>query len=157
MHCDSLLAVTRKAHLKPASSSRHRIPPKPACSRLSVVSDNKLIEGIATLGVVDSEETLSHMSTHVIKAYAGVSKKGYAPYNPRKRNQDALLMDEHKPSGTIILGVFDGHGEAGDLVSHYFSERIAGRLVANPRFSVDPGAAMRDELDKLEKMLLAGA
>jgi hypothetical protein len=40
-----------------------------------------------------------------------VSKKGYAPYNPRKRNQDALTMEEHRPTGTLLFGVFDGHGE----------------------------------------------
>lgn len=125
--------------------------------RLSVVSDNKLIEGIATIGASDAEETLSHMGEHVVKAYAGVSKKGYAPYNPRKRNQDAILMEEHKSTGTIIFGVFDGHGEAGDLVSHYFSERIPSRLVANPKFASDPGTAMADDLDRLEKQLLAGA
>jgi serine/threonine protein phosphatase PrpC len=125
--------------------------------RLSVVSDNKLIEGIATIGTVEHEETLAHMGVHVVKAYAGVSKKGYAPYNPRKRNQDALMMEEHKPSGAIIFGVYDGHGEAGDLVSHYFTERMPARLVNNPRWVSDPGAAMRDEVDKLEKQLLSDA
>jgi hypothetical protein len=124
--------------------------------RLSVVSDNKLIEGIATLGTVDHEETLSHMGEHVVRTYAGLSKKGYAPYNPRKRNQDAILMEEHKPTGTLIFGVFDGHGEAGDLVSHYFTERLPSRVVAHPRFSTDPGVAMADEIDRLEKALLAG-
>ena len=43
--------------------------------RLSVVSDNKLIEGIATLGVDDERKTEEHHPEHVIKMYAGVSKK----------------------------------------------------------------------------------
>ena len=43
--------------------------------RLSVVSDNKLIEGIATLGVHDETKTEEHRPEHVIKMYAGVSKK----------------------------------------------------------------------------------
>ncbi len=127
------------------------------CSRLSVVSDNKLVEGIATLGAVDAEEALSAMGEHVVKAYAGVSKKGYAPYNPRKRNQDSIMMEEHKSTGTLIYGVFDGHGEAGDLVSHYFADRFPSRVIANPHFASDTGAAMREELDRLEKTLLAGA
>jgi hypothetical protein len=66
-------------------------------------------------------------------------------------------MEEHKPSGTMIFGVFDGHGEAGDLVSHFFTDRLASRLVAHPRFLTDVAAALRDELDRLEKQLLAGA
>ncbi len=121
------------------------------------MSDNKLVEGIATLGLGgEGEETASRMGDHVIKTFAGVSKKGYAPYNPRKRNQDSILMEEHKATGTLIFGVFDGHGEAGDLVSHYFTERIPSRLAANPRFASDTGAAMAEDLDRLEKQLLAG-
>jgi serine/threonine protein phosphatase PrpC len=125
--------------------------------RLSVVSDNKLIEGIATIGAVDSEDTIVKASDTVVKAYAGVSKKGYAPYNPRKRNQDALLMEEHRPSGSIIFGVFDGHGEAGDLVSHYFSERMTSRLVAHPRWMSNPGQSLAEEVHTLESALLADA
>jgi len=125
--------------------------------RLSVVSDNKLIEGIATIGAVESEETLARAPETVVKSYAGLSKKGYAPYNPRKRNQDAILMEEHAASGTLIFGVFDGHGEAGDLVSHYFTDRITGRIVKHPKWAADPGVAIAEELHTLEQALLAGA
>lgn len=125
--------------------------------RLSIVSDNKLIEGIATLGTVDAEEArVKAASTCAIRTYAGLSKKGYAPYNPRKRNQDALLMDEHAPTGSFIFGVFDGHGEAGDLVSHYFTERLTSRVVAHPKWITDPGACLIDEVHNLEACLLAG-
>lgn len=123
---------------------------------MSVVSDNKLIEGIATIGQRDDEEVTSASAESVIRAFAGVSKKGYAPYNPRKRNQDSILMEEHKPTGTLLFGVFDGHGEAGDLVSHFFTDRLPSRLYANPKWTTDTGAALQEELDKLEKILLAG-
>jgi hypothetical protein len=43
--------------------------------RLSVVSDNKLIEGIATLGVSEESKMEEHHPEHVIKMYAGLSKK----------------------------------------------------------------------------------
>ncbi len=92
----------------------------------------------------------------VVRIYGGVSKKGYAPYNPRKRNQDSMVMEEHKPTGSILFAVFDGHGEAGDLVSHYFAERVPPRLFASPKFVSDVGGALVDEIDRLEKMLLAG-
>lgn len=126
-------------------------------SRLSVVSDNKLIEGIATIGATDEENTLSAMAEHIVKAYAGVSKKGYAPYNPRKRNQDSILMEEHRPTGTILFGVFDGHGEAGDLVSHYFTDRIPNRIFNNPKFTTDLNATFTEDIDRLEKILLSDA
>lgn len=126
--------------------------------RLSVVSDNKLIEGIATIGAVDVEDTLAaRASESVVRAFAGVSKKGYAPYNPRKRNQDALLMEEHRPSGSLIFGVFDGHGEAGDLVSSYFASRMPSRLVTNPKWAANVPGALSEEVHAIETSLLADA
>jgi hypothetical protein len=47
--------------------------------------------------------------------------------------------------------------QAGDLVSHYFAERVPSRLPSNPRWASEPGAAMAEELDKLERQLLSGA
>ena len=41
---------------------------------------------------VDIEESFAVVS------YAGHSKKGYAPYNPRKKNQDSLLLSEDSAS-----------------------------------------------------------
>ena len=81
--------------------------------------------------------------------------QGYAPYNPRKRNQDAIIMHEHAATGTVLLGVLDGHGEAGDLVSHFVSERIAPRVFRHPEFTTDPGRAIAEELDRLERTMLA--
>lgn len=91
-----------------------------------------------------------------MRAFAGFSKKGYAPYNPRKRNQDAMLMEEDKKTGTLLFGVFDGHGEAGDLVSQFFTSRLPSRLFASPKWGPDPAGALVEELDKVERTLLAG-
>lgn len=130
--------------------------------RLSVVSDNKLIEGLATLGLVENEESSTAASEHTcVQKYAGRSHKGYASYNLKKRNQDALLMEEFRTIPTLVVGVFDGHGEAGDLVSHYFSDRLAAKLVSNSKFKDDKAkdkdlaSAMADEIDRLEKSLLS--
>ncbi|CAM9574153.1 unnamed protein product, partial [Ectocarpus sp. 8 AP-2014] len=49
--------------------------------------------------------------------YAGFSKKGYAPHNPRKHNQDALIMAEDASTATLFLAVMDGHGEVGEKVA----------------------------------------
>ena len=83
------------------------------------------------------------------------SPQGYAPYNPRKRNQDAIIMHEHAATGTVLLGVLDGHGEAGDLVSHFVSERIAPRVFRHPEFATTPNTALKEELDRLERTMLA--
>lgn len=124
--------------------------------RLSVVSDNKLIEGISSIGQKgEAEAKTEETATHIIRTYWGASKKGYAPYNPRKRNQDSILMREHKPTGTMLLCVLDGHGEAGDLVSHYITDHLADRVFAHKEFATNPGKAMRDEALKLEKAIVA--
>jgi hypothetical protein len=139
--------------------------PAPARSRLSVVSDSKFIEGTSGLGLAAaSPRDASGASPpapasvpQVVQAYTGVSKKGYAPYNPRKRNQDALLMEEHHASGSLLFGVFDGHGEAGDLVSRYFTDRYAERVFKHKLFLSNPARALQEELDTIEQELLSGA
>lgn len=52
-----------------------------------------------------------------MRSYAGFSKKGYAPYNPRKHNQDAIIMAEDASTGSLFLAVMDGHGEVGEKVA----------------------------------------
>lgn len=125
--------------------------------RLSVVSDNKLIEGLASMGEAGTEEITSKTAKHVVKSYAGLSKKGYAPYNPRKRNQDSIMMVEDPATGSLLFGVLDGHGEAGDLVSHYLTDRIPDRVFAHKKWATDPLAALSEETAKLEAALLSGA
>jgi hypothetical protein len=124
--------------------------------RLSVVSDNKLIEGIASLGPNETEEITAKTTKHIIKRYAGLSKKGYAPYNPRKRNQDSIMMVEDPATGSILFGVLDGHGEAGDLVSHYLTDRLPDRVFAHKKWETDPITSVAEETAKLEAALLAG-
>lgn len=127
--------------------------------RLSLVSDNKLIEGLSALGIKEVEATRASAQPlpHSYARFCGVSRKGYAAYNPRKRNQDSILMEEHSATGSLLLGVFDGHGEAGDLVSRFFSDRLPLALYKNAKFAADPSAALVEELDRIEQLLLSGA
>ena len=83
------------------------------------MSDNKLIEGFSELNTGD-DAVEEKNSANCIKVYSGVSKKGYAPYNPSKKNQDSMIMSEDSATGSILLAALDGHGEAGDYVSQYF-------------------------------------
>lgn len=60
-----------------------------------MMSDNILVDGVSDIRL---DETLSRSAQHgtamscVVSSYAGFSKKGFAPYNNRKKNQDALIM-----------------------------------------------------------------
>lgn len=105
--------------------------------RLSVVSDNKLIEGLSGLATDDDAGTnqASGLVCGAITSWSGVSKKGYAPYNPRKKNQDILIMEEDKETNSILLAVFDGHGEAGDGVSQFFKAQLPPTLFGHPDWS----------------------
>eukprot|EP00753_Platysulcus_tardus_P014141 PLAT4122.1.p1 GENE.PLAT4122.1~~PLAT4122.1.p1 ORF type:complete len:334 (+),score=196.38 PLAT4122.1:30-1031(+) len=124
--------------------------------RLSVVSSNKLIEGVAALAL-DDEDTESKETASIVAAYAGVTKKGYAPYNPLKQNQDALVMEQEEESGSILLGVLDGHGEAGEKVSGFFKERLPGAVFTHPKFIDEPDVAMKESFLAIEKALLRDA
>jgi serine/threonine protein phosphatase PrpC len=66
-------------------------------------------------------------------------------------------MSEHAPTGTVLFGVLDGHGEAGDLVSRYVADRLPQRLVRNPHFGSSPANAIKEELDRLERAMLGDA
>lgn len=81
-------------------------------------------------------------------SYAGFSKKGYAPYNPRKHNQDALIMAEDASTGSLFLAVMDGHGEVGEKVAQV-SEVLAVVLrscIAASRVEVGERVAQGSEV-----------
>ena len=101
--------------------------------RLSVVSTNKAIEGIRRMSVSerkDSEEktsgTTKAAKKNAVVCFHGESKRGYAPYNPRKRNQDSLLIKEL--DGRLFLGTLDGHGEHGHFVSRDITDHFCATL-----------------------------
>lgn len=156
--------------------------------RLSVVSDNKLIEGVSLLSV-NSESSMTaskpaskkdsevypgqHKANSegiptgepspepipppevIVTSFAGFSKKGYAPYNPRKKNQDALIMAEDSKTGSLLLVVLDGHGEAGDKVAQAFRHSLAPAIFAHPQWEIDIKVAMEECILRLEEGLIA--
>lgn len=101
--------------------------------RLSVVSDNKLVEGMAQVSTTDVDYVEDGSSA--VAAYAGLSKKGYAPYNPRKKNQDSMIIKHDPESRSLLLCVFDGHGEAGDGVSNSIRDKYPTELFKHPKFA----------------------
>jgi len=89
-----------------------------------------------------------------VTEYSGVSKKGYAPYNPRKKNQDALIMADDPATNTLILCVLDGHGEHGDGVSQHFRDQLAAEMISHPDWSTDVKQASADAIAKVEHQVI---
>lgn len=86
----------------------------------------------------------------------GRSVKGFDPHFPEKVNQDGYVIAHHVPTETLIFGVFDGHGRDGHLVSKFFTDRLPNAIVMNERFNVNPGQAVVDALEYIERLLYAG-
>lgn len=98
-----LSCPTHLSYCRPVCSLRLQAPDEPqqavdlrkARRKLSVMSDNLLVDGISDIRL---DETFSRSAQHgtelacAVSSYAGSSKKGFAPYNNRKKNQDALIM-----------------------------------------------------------------
>jgi cGMP-dependent protein kinase len=90
--------------------------------------------------------------------YCYVCQRGYYPNSLKKANQDSYLISESylgDPSCNFF-GVFDGHGEYGDLVSHFvasnLSEILADEILANGGLSCLDGPNMTDIIYKAHIM-----
>jgi hypothetical protein len=63
--------------------------------KLSIMSDNALVDGISEIHLDETSKRSDEVGVGVpcvVSSYAGSSKKGFAPYNNKKKNQDALIM-----------------------------------------------------------------
>lgn len=89
-----------------------------------------------------------------VTEYSGVSKKGHAPYNPRKKNQDALIMADDPNTNTLVLCVLDGHGEHGDGVSQTFRDQVIPEMFGHPEWTGDYKRATAEAIAKVERSLL---
>lgn len=90
----------------------------------------------------------------IVNSYGGYSKKGYAPYNPKKKNQDALVMAEDPKTRSLFLCVMDGHGEDGDKVSQNIKSKLANYLFNHRDFATDIKAAISDVIARCETEIL---
>ena len=85
----------------------------------------------------------------------GVSRRGYAPYDRAKRNQDALRVLKDERTDTQAILVLDGHGEYGEEVSRRFADKFLEAVTAHPFWATDIERACREELARLEGEILA--
>ncbi len=91
-----------------------------------------------------------------MNSYGGFSKKGYAPYNPKKKNQDALIMAEDAATKSLFLCVMDGHGEDGDKVSVNIKSKLSNYLFKHKDFAGNIKAALADCINRCEQEVLRG-
>ena len=156
---------------------------KQARRRLSVMSDNKLVEGfdnalnleeqpeveykhvnfgifyyLLTLVFFSfvSKEPQQAAAGFIVNSYGGYSKKGYAPYNPKKKNQDALIMAEDPKTRSLLFCVMDGHGEDGDKVSQSIKSKFTSYLFKHKDFEGNIKAALTDVIARCEGEVLRG-
>eukprot|EP00529_Nitzschia_sp_RCC80_P031152 CAMPEP_0113512512 /NCGR_PEP_ID=MMETSP0014_2-20120614/39378_1 /TAXON_ID=2857 /ORGANISM="Nitzschia sp." /LENGTH=356 /DNA_ID=CAMNT_0000408873 /DNA_START=124 /DNA_END=1190 /DNA_ORIENTATION=+ /assembly_acc=CAM_ASM_000159 len=134
--------------------------------RLTVTGSSQNIDGVVKPGVEPSGELKKYKGKKSEKApssqtlrcavteYSGVSKKGHAPYNPRKKNQDALIMADDPGTNSLVLCVLDGHGEHGDYVSAWFRDQLVSEMFNHPSWSTNLKTAAAEAIAKVERDLL---
>lgn len=68
-----------------------------------------------------------------VSAVGAVSWRGRNPQGT-KINQDSVVVAEHAPSGSLLVGVFDGHGTNGRVVSQFMREAYPLALFGSSAF-----------------------
>lgn len=101
-----------------------------------------------------SSVSLDGAAGTIVRSYVGMSKKGYAPYNIKKENQDSCFMHEDPQTRSLLLGVFDGHGEHGHLVSKHLEKRLPSSVMNHPSWATSPKTAMAEMLVAEEGKIL---
>ena len=92
---------------------------------------------------------------NVLTSMDGESRKGYHPHNPRKVNQDRMVIERHA-SGAVMLCVFDGHGQFGHDVSSYMKRHFPAAVFSHPSFAAgDINTAMSQALVDTEWKMLS--
>jgi len=121
------------------------------------MSDNKLVEGFENSVTLEEPEEVASTPSEggfIVNSYGGYSKKGYAPYNPKKKNQDALIMAEDPKTRSLLFCVMDGHGEDGDKVSQNIKSKFANYLFKHKDFENDIPAALTEVVNRCEQEVL---
>jgi len=125
--------------------------------RLTVTGATPTIDGgVSKLSVNDGQkiDSMQIPLECAVNEYSGITEKGHAPYNPRKKNQDALIMTGDANTNTLILCVLDGHGEHGDSVAVAFQNSLAKEMINHPAWKTDVKTASAEAIEKIEKMVI---
>ena len=104
--------------------------------------------------VLDTSMAIQTRETNIPLLFAGKTKKGMSPNQPTKPNQDSFLMQHHQKTQSMIVAVFDGHGQFGHHVSVYCKEYIASKLPQHNTFATDLRKAINETILEIEKVML---
>lgn len=91
-----------------------------------------------------------------VRAVAGVTWRGHNPA-VYKINQDRMVVAYDMATASLLLCVFDGHGQHGHKVSEFMKHNFPLRLFADRRYEAAPCDAMAEILVETETSLLRGA
>lgn len=125
--------------------------------RLTVTGASQNIDGgVSQLSINNERNTnILHSQVHcAVNEYSGISHKGHAPYNPKKKNQDALIMTDDASTNTLVLCVLDGHGEHGDSVAIAFQNHLAREMMNHHAWKLDVKTAAAEAIAKIEKNVI---
>lgn len=87
---------------------------------------------------------------------AWATAKGFIPFNTKKVNQDRAVVKfgVNKDDGIAILGVLDGHGEFGHLVSGFIQEELVKQLeLCGSALRTDPQGSITKAVATVVKKL----
>ena len=90
----------------------------------------RLDYGPMTLQEIRKRQEVTEPLAYSIRAgnlrYASLTQRGYYPEDLEKDSQDALtvITDLGGKEGTLLAGVFDGHGEYGDDCAGFVRDNI---------------------------------
>ena len=71
--------------------------------------------------------------------------------------QDRMVVAMDTATGSLLVAVFDGHGQNGHKVSDHFLQIYPPKLFQDRRFATSPVEAMTDVLAAVEDQLIRGA
>lgn len=135
--------------------------------RLSVSGNDATLDGhfdVKKMDILPPEEFNAEVGDELeqdskgsllCRVFAGKSQRGYVPYNPRKVNQDWMLIKEDTATGSFIFGAFDGHGEHGHIISESISTNFCRNLMEHPMYISNLQKAAIEALQKSEQACIS--
>jgi len=87
--------------------------------------------------------------------FASISQRGYSPYETEKRQKHSIVAVKEGETGGLFIGVFNGHGDSGGKISHFFKSTLPSCVFSDINYPNDPLLATKRQLDLLEKCILS--